>query len=64
MDAPDILVLPQRAGYTVKRPQDLRGLPLADLEQVVEVARGLVQVEHEAEIDVWHVVIRVRGRRR
>jgi hypothetical protein len=54
VDAGDVVVGPQRAGDAVDGPQDLFGLPLVMLEEVLEVAVGLVQVEHEGEADVTH----------
>ena len=54
VDASDVLVLPQRARDAVDRPQDLLDLPLLRVEQVLEVARWLVEVEDERELDVGH----------
>jgi hypothetical protein len=41
----------------VERPQDFPGLPLVGVEQMLEVARRLVQVEHQGEIDLRHRLI-------
>ena len=43
-----ILVGPQRSGDPVDSPQDLPGLSLALLEQVLKVAGWLMQVQHDA----------------
>ncbi len=50
----DLLVGPQRARDPVDRPQDLPGLRLLRVEQVLEVAGRLVQGQDQREFDVYH----------
>ncbi len=50
----DILVGPQRPGDPVHGPQDLPGLPLVPLEEVLKVVSGLMQVEDQGEGHVSH----------
>ena len=44
--ARDLLVGPQRARDPVDRPQDLPGLPVLRVEQLLEVADRLMKVEN------------------
>src|ERR1039457_6351680 len=50
----NILIGPQRAGYSVHGPEDLSGFPLLPLKEVLKVVSGLMQVEHQGKGCVSH----------
>ena len=58
MNAASVLVGPQGPGDAVDRVQDLGRRPGVCAEQVIQVPRGLVQVEHEREGDIGHGCLR------
>jgi len=54
MDAGEFLASPETARDAIEGKQDLTGLPVLVFQQVLEIAQGLVEIQHERVMDCCH----------